>query len=261
MAAKKKTNTGTSTEAKASTEARPSANDTLVTTNNRENNSEDTSVDDLADEEFEVKLLDMGIATEDIQAMRRIDVCLKERSRHSRQAATQAGLSTTAIPTREKEKQRALTTEELEEQINKLKEEELHCNAMRQQIREHTATLQGQAPRREPVPVVPLAHQPIRPRPRPIIIEEDVYSDEKGDYRMMQQQHWQNRGGPGTPLSMEFEELQWPPRFNPTISLGPCGEYLECRKPKTIDKLFEIMQEYCISDKGKRRRLEEMNEQ
>ena len=41
----------------------------------------------------------------------------------------------------------------------------------------------------------------------------------------------------------------------------PCEEYLECRKPKTIDKLFEMMQEYCILDKGKRRRLEEMNEQ
>jgi len=51
MAAKKKTNTGTSTEAKASTEARPSANDAFVTTNNCEDNSEDTSVDDLADGE------------------------------------------------------------------------------------------------------------------------------------------------------------------------------------------------------------------
>ena len=89
-----------------------------------------------------------------------------------------------------------------------------------------------------------------------------MYSDEEeGEYRMMQQQHRRNHGGIGTPLSMEFEELQWPPRFNPAISLGPCGEYLERRKPKTIDKLFQIMQEYCISDKGKRRRLEEMNEQ
>ena len=31
------------------------------------------------------------------------------------------------------------------------------------------------------------------------------------------------------------------------INLGPCGEY--------------IMQEYCISDRAKRRRLEEKNEQ
>ena len=45
------------------------------------------------------------------------------------------------------------------------------------------------------------------------------------------------------------------------INLGPCGEYLSGRKPKMVSKLFEIMQEYCISHRGKRRRLEEMNEQ
>ena len=44
-------------------------------------------------------------------------------------------------------------------------------------------------------------------------------------------------------------------------NLGPCGECISRRKPKTITKLFEIMQEYCISDRSKRRRLEEMNEQ
>ena len=44
-------------------------------------------------------------------------------------------------------------------------------------------------------------------------------------------------------------------------NLGPCEEYLSWRKPKTITKLFKIMQEYCISDRAKRRRLEEMNEQ
>ena len=45
------------------------------------------------------------------------------------------------------------------------------------------------------------------------------------------------------------------------INLGPCGEYLERRPPKIVSKLFEIMQEYCKSDRGKRRRIEEMNEQ
>ena len=44
------------------------------------------------------------------------------------------------------------------------------------------------------------------------------------------------------------------------LSLGPCGEYLERRRPKTLNRLFKIMQEYCISDKGKHRRIEEMNE-
>ena len=44
------------------------------------------------------------------------------------------------------------------------------------------------------------------------------------------------------------------------INLGPCGEYLSRCKPKTVSKLFEIMQEYCISDRRKRQRLEGMNE-
>ena len=76
MAAKKKTNTSTSTEPPppASTEARASAGNAIVPTNaagtnNRKDNSEDTLVDDLADGEFEVELLDMCIASEDIQAM------------------------------------------------------------------------------------------------------------------------------------------------------------------------------------------------
>ena len=45
------------------------------------------------------------------------------------------------------------------------------------------------------------------------------------------------------------------------MSLGSCGEYLEHSKPKIINKLCEIMQEYCISDKGKWWRIKEMNEQ
>ena len=44
------------------------------------------------------------------------------------------------------------------------------------------------------------------------------------------------------------------------ISLDPCGAYLTRRRPKTVTKLFEIMQEYCISDCAKRRTLEEKNE-
>ena len=44
------------------------------------------------------------------------------------------------------------------------------------------------------------------------------------------------------------------------LSRGLFGEYLEHRKPKILNRLFEIMQEYCISDKGKCRRIEEMNE-
>ena len=119
MAAKKKTNASTLTEPPASTEPPTSAANAIVPTNagnnNREDNSEDTLEDDLADGEFEVELLDMGIATEDIQATQRIDACLAERSRNARQAATQADPSTVAMTTRAKGKQRALTTEELED--------------------------------------------------------------------------------------------------------------------------------------------------
>ena len=45
------------------------------------------------------------------------------------------------------------------------------------------------------------------------------------------------------------------------INLGPCGEYISRHRLKTVTKLFEIMQEYCISDRAKRRWLEEKNEQ
>ena len=128
----------------------------------------------------------MGVAIEDIQAMRRIDACLAERLRHAWQAATQAGPSTVAVMTRSKGKQRELTAEEVEEQLNGLKEEELRCKAKRQQIRERMAMLQqDQAPRPEPVPALH-APLPVRPRPRPIIIEEEMNSDEEeGEYRMM----------------------------------------------------------------------------
>ena len=88
--------------------------------------------------------------------------------------------------TRSKGKQRELTAEEVEEQLNRLKEEELHYKAMRQQICKRMVMLQqDQAPRPEPAPV-PRTPQPVRFRPRPIIIEEEGYSDEEeGDYRML----------------------------------------------------------------------------
>jgi len=95
----------------------------------------------------------LGITTEDIQAMRRIDARLTERLRHAKQATTQAGTSNATITTRSKGKGRELTAQELEEQLNKLKEEELRCKAMRQAIRDHLAVLQqNQAPRQDPKP-------------------------------------------------------------------------------------------------------------
>ena len=115
-----------------------------------------------------------------------------------------------------KGKERELTTQVLEEQLNKLREEELHCKAMRQTIRDHLAMMQqNQPPRQAPKPV-PQAPQPQRLRQQPILIEEELYSDEEeGEYEMPHQHRPQQ--GLATPLSAEFEELPWPPRFNPTI--------------------------------------------
>ena len=122
--------------------------------------------------------------------MQRIDARLAERLRHARQVATQAGPSTAAVMTRSKGKQWELTAEEVEEQLNKFKEEELCCKAMRQQIRERMVMLQqDQSPRPEPA-LVPHAPQPVRLRLRRIIIEEEMYSDEEeGEYIMMQKQY------------------------------------------------------------------------
>ena len=74
MAAKKKSNASASTEPPTSAETPAPVNNAIIPTNtgnnNNEDNREDTLVDDLADGEFEVELLNMGVASEDIQAMR-----------------------------------------------------------------------------------------------------------------------------------------------------------------------------------------------
>ena len=116
MAAKKKPNTGASEEANASTEAQPLTNNALVTTNNDNNDEDqgkDIEVEDLAKGAFEVDLQDLGITTEDIQAMKRIDARLTKRLRHAQQA--QAGTSNAPMTTRSKCKGQELTAQELEE--------------------------------------------------------------------------------------------------------------------------------------------------
>ena len=183
MAAKKKPNPGT-TEANASTGAPPSTDNALVPTNNdNEDRGQDLEVEDLADGEFEVDLHDLGISAEDILAMKRIDVRLTERLRHAQQA--QAGTSNAPVATRSKGKGHELTAEELEEQLNKLKEEELRCKAMRQSIRDCLVMMKP--PRQAPKPVQQ-APQPHRLLKQPILIEEDQYLDEEeGDYVMPHQ--------------------------------------------------------------------------
>ena len=103
----------------------PSSRRTTTTTTKTK---EDFEVEDLADGDFQVDLHDLGISAEDIQVMKRIDTRLFECIRQSQQE--QAGPSTVPAATRAKGKGHELTAEELEEQLNKLKEQELHYKAM-----------------------------------------------------------------------------------------------------------------------------------
>jgi hypothetical protein len=219
MVAKKKPNPGTS-EANASTEALPTNDNTLDTMNgdNTEDNGEDLGVEDLTDGDFEVDLHDLDISAEDIQTMRRINSRLSEHLRQVQQAQQTQANTSNAVATRAKGKVQELTAEELEEQLNKLKEEELRCKAMRQSLRDRLIMMMPLRQDPKPVQQVP---QPQRLRQQPIFIEEEWYSDEEeGEYRMPHQlrpQQFHPQQDLAMPLSVEFEELPWPPRFNPTI--------------------------------------------
>jgi hypothetical protein len=43
------------------------------------------------------------------------------------------------------------------------------------------------------------------------------------------------------------------------LRVGNCQDVLDRVKPKSLQELFEVMQEYCKSDKGRRRRLDRVN--
>jgi hypothetical protein len=43
------------------------------------------------------------------------------------------------------------------------------------------------------------------------------------------------------------------------LTVGNCQDVLDRVKPKSLQELFEVMQEYCNSDKGRRRRLDRAN--
>ena len=178
MAAKKKPNPSAS-EPNASTEAPPSTDNALVPSNGNntiDDHDEDLEVEDLADGGLEVDLHDLGISVEDIQAMERIDARLAERQLQAQQA--QAGTSNVAAATK-KGKGHQPSAEELEEQLNKLKEQELRCKAMRQSIRDHLVKMKP--PRQDPrlVQQVPQPQGLRRQTP----FTEDQYSDEEeGEY-------------------------------------------------------------------------------
>jgi len=71
-------------------------------------------------------------------------------------------------------------------------------------------------PPRQAPKTVQQAPQPHRLLQQPILIEEGQYSnEEEGEYVVQHQLRLQQ--GLTMPLSAEFEELPWPPCFNPTI--------------------------------------------
>jgi len=188
MAAKKKPSPSAS-EANASTEAQPS-NNIIVPTNaeNNDDHGEDLEVEDLADGGLEVDLHDLGISVEDIQAMKRIDAPLAERQLQAQQA--QAGTSNAAAATA-KGKGHQLSAEELEEQLNKLKEQELRCKAMRQSIRDRLVKMKP--PRQDPR-LVQQVPQPQGLRRQPPFTEDQYSDKEEGEYvipnQLRQQQHY-----------------------------------------------------------------------
>ena len=88
-------------------------------------------------------------------SMKRIDARLSEHLRQAQQA--QAGTSNVPVVTRVKGKGHELTAEELEEQLNKLKEEELRCKAIRQSIQDRLIMMK---PPRQAPKTVQQAPQP-----------------------------------------------------------------------------------------------------
>ena len=76
--------------------------------------NEDISVEDIAEGQQEVDLLDLGISTEDIAAMRRVDARLEE-ARRAKRRALQEETTETQIITRAKGKEIMLTEAERQE--------------------------------------------------------------------------------------------------------------------------------------------------
>ena len=95
--------------------------------------NEDITVEDIAEGQHEVDLLDLGISAEDIAAMRR--VARLEEARRTKIQALQEESAEPQIITRAKGKEIMLTEAERQEQYNKLQEEDLRCKALQEKIR------------------------------------------------------------------------------------------------------------------------------
>jgi hypothetical protein len=221
MAAKKKgTTSATSEDTTTMTTTTPSQ-DKVVATQANGTNSNDISVDTIANGQHEVNLLDLGICVEDIAAMRQIDAHLEE-VRRTQQQALEVGPSEPHMITRAKGKGTMLSEVERQEQYNKLKEEELRCRAMQKKLQEQRLMLERmQAPPllRETATTNPRQQAPPRVRPTIIPIEENSDRSKSDGEGHQQRTHQRSRyqHGPRTPLSEELEEVQWPHHLNLTV--------------------------------------------
>jgi len=110
-----------------------SPSDEVTAIQSNGNNSDNVSVDTVAEGQHEVSLLDFGISAKDIAALRRVDARLEE-VRKTQQAALEAGTSEPQMVTRAKGKEVMLSEAQKQEQYNRLKEEELRCLAMQQKF-------------------------------------------------------------------------------------------------------------------------------
>ena len=134
MAARKKGDTTTASENTTTTATMTvPSQDEAAAAQGIAANSDDISIDTIADGQHEVNLLDLGISAEDIAVMRRIDACLEE-ARRAQQQALEVGPSERQMITRAKGKETMLTKAERQEQYNKLKEEELRCKVLRKKL-------------------------------------------------------------------------------------------------------------------------------
>ena len=106
--------------------------------------NEDITVEDIAEGQHEVDLLDLGISAEYIAAMRRVDARLEE-ARRAKIQALQEESAEPQIITRAKGKEIMLTEAERQEQYNKLQEEDLHFKVLQEKIRAQRLMLEKNA--------------------------------------------------------------------------------------------------------------------
>ena len=111
MTAKKK---GATSGASVDTTTPPPPQDEAATMQSNGINSDNVSVDTIAEGQHGVQLLDLGISAEDIAAMRRIDARLEEVQR-TQQLALEAGTSERQMVTRAKGKEVMLSKAERQE--------------------------------------------------------------------------------------------------------------------------------------------------